>query len=94
MRPRTRAAQGFLANLIGRFGGSATDPVSRELTVKDMLAIEVEARVAALGDIAEKIKALREFETIEPRYAKERAWNRAIDRVLDIVESQDTGALD
>jgi hypothetical protein len=41
--PATDAGRDFLANLVGRFGHAAADPVSWELTVSDVIAIEQEA---------------------------------------------------
>jgi hypothetical protein len=40
---QTKAGRELLANLVGRFGQSAIDPVSHELTVADIAAIEAEA---------------------------------------------------
>ena len=63
--PATEAGREFLANLVGRFGGSAMDPISWDLTVQDVLRIEAEAR-AGSDDVAyaQGVKAGRREEAI------------------------------
>ena len=48
--------------------------------------VPYEAAEQERSRIAAAVRDLREFETPEPRHVKERAWNRALARVLRLIE--------
>lgn len=85
--PRTARAQEFIANLVGRYGQSAIDPVSHELTLADLAAIETEAADAARAvrpgaGLLVYVRALAE----DCRTSGEASAARIVDGLGDMIE--------